>query len=126
MLEDQRKSGAAINSSIIRSLTIGVLLVFGAVATTTWVVFDNGTTFSVSWQWCRKFASQEMGWSYRKATTTAQNLPKDWQEQGDTLKHRLANIVDREGIPPELVSCVKLQNNVHPCVDLYLHYTASF
>jgi hypothetical protein len=51
---------------------------------------------------------------------------KDWQEQGDMVKHRLANIVDREGIPPELVSCVKLQNNVHPCVDLYLHYIASF
>jgi hypothetical protein len=49
-----------------------------------------------------------MGWSYRKATIAAQNLPKDWQEQGDTLKHCLANIVDREGIPPELVSCVKL------------------
>jgi hypothetical protein len=47
-LEDQHKSGAAINSSIIRSLTIGVLLVFGAVATTAGVVFDNGTTFSVS------------------------------------------------------------------------------
>ncbi|CAN5969388.1 unnamed protein product [Sphagnum jensenii] len=78
LLEDQRKSGAAINSSIIRNLTIGVLLVFGAVATTAGVVFDNGTTFSVSRQWCRKFASQEMGWSYRKATTTAQNLPKDW------------------------------------------------
>jgi hypothetical protein len=108
LLEDQRKSGAAINSSIICSLTIGVLLVFGAIATTAGVVFDNGTTFSVNRQWCRKFASQEMGWSYRKATTAAQNLPKDWQEQGDTLKHRLANIVDREGIPPELVSCVKL------------------
>jgi hypothetical protein len=105
LLEDQRKSGAAINSSIIRNLTIGVLLVFGAVATTAGVVFDNDTTFSVSRQWCRKFASQEMGWSYRKATTAAQNLPKDWQEQGDMLKHRLANIVDREGIPPELVSC---------------------
>jgi hypothetical protein len=109
LLEDQRKSGATINSSIIRSLTIGVLLVFRAVATTVGVVFDYSTTFSVSRQWCRKFASQEMGWSYRKATTAAQNLPKDWQEQGDTLKHRLANIVDREGIPPELVSCVKLQ-----------------
>jgi hypothetical protein len=48
LLEDQHKSGAAINSSIIRSLTIGVLLVFGAVATTAGVVFDNGTTFSVS------------------------------------------------------------------------------
>ncbi len=46
LLEDQRKSGAAINSSIIRSLTIGVLLVFGAVATTAGVVFDNDTTFS--------------------------------------------------------------------------------
>ncbi|CAK9223712.1 unnamed protein product [Sphagnum troendelagicum] len=45
-----------------------------------------------------------MGWSYRKATTAAQNLPKDWQEQGDTLKHHLANIVDREGIPPELLA----------------------
>jgi hypothetical protein len=61
LLEDQRKSGAAINSSIIRSLTIGVLLVFGAVATTTRVVFDNGTTFSINRQWCRKFANQEMG-----------------------------------------------------------------
>jgi len=48
LLEDQRKSGATINSSIIRSLTIGVLLVFGAVATTVGVVFDNGTTFSIS------------------------------------------------------------------------------
>jgi hypothetical protein len=48
LLEDQRKSGATINSSIICSLTIGVLLVFGAVATTAGVVFDNGTTFSVS------------------------------------------------------------------------------
>ncbi|CAK9204285.1 unnamed protein product [Sphagnum troendelagicum] len=76
LLEDQRKSGAAINSSIIHSLTIGVLLVFGAVATTG-VVFDNGTTFSISRQWCRKFASQYMGWSYMKATTAAQNLPKD-------------------------------------------------
>ncbi len=112
LLEDQHKTGAAI-SSIIRSLTIGVLLVFGAVATTARVVFDNGTTFSVNWQWCRKFTSQEMGWSYRKATTVVQNLLKDWQEQGDTLKHRLANIMDSEGIPPELVSCVKLQNNVH-------------
>jgi hypothetical protein len=76
LLEDQRKNGAAINSSVIRSLTIGVLLVFGAVATTG-VVFDNGTTFNVSRQRCRKFASQEMGWSYRKATIAAQNLPKD-------------------------------------------------
>jgi hypothetical protein len=48
LLEDQRKSGVTINFSIIRSLTIGVLLVFGAVATTVGVVFDNGTTFSVS------------------------------------------------------------------------------
>ncbi len=77
LLEDQRKSGAAINSSIIRSLTIGVLLVFGAVATIAGVVFNNGTTFSVNRQWCRKFASQEMGWSYKKATTAAQNLLKD-------------------------------------------------
>jgi hypothetical protein len=61
LLEDQRKSGVAINSSIICSLTIGVLLVFGVVATIAGVVFDNGTTFSVSRQWCRKFASQEMG-----------------------------------------------------------------
>ncbi len=57
MLEDQRKSGVAINSSIIRSLTIGVLLVFGAIATIAGVVFDNGTTFSVNRQWCHKFAS---------------------------------------------------------------------
>jgi len=57
LLEDQRKSSVAINFSIIRSLTIGVLLVFGAVATTIGVVFDNGTTFSVNRQWCRKFAS---------------------------------------------------------------------
>jgi hypothetical protein len=78
LLEDHHKSGATINSNIIRSLTIGVLLVFGAIATTAGVVFDNCTTFSVSRQWCRKFASQEMGWSYRKATTIAQNLPKDW------------------------------------------------
>jgi hypothetical protein len=56
-LEDQRKSGVAINSSIIRSLTIGVLLVFGAIATIAGVVFDNGTTFSVNRQWCHKFAS---------------------------------------------------------------------
>ncbi len=77
LLEDQHKSGAAINSSIIRSLTIGVLLVFGAVATIAGVVFNNGTTFSVNRQWCRKFASQEMGWSYKKATTAAQNLLKD-------------------------------------------------
>ncbi len=76
LLEDQRKSSAAI-SSIIRSLTIGVLLVFGVVATTVGVVFDNDTTFSVNRQCCHKFASQEMGWSYRKATTVAQDLPKD-------------------------------------------------
>jgi hypothetical protein len=44
LLEEQRKSGVAINSSIIRSLTIGVLLVFGAVAITAGVVFDNSTT----------------------------------------------------------------------------------
>jgi hypothetical protein len=61
LFEDQRKSDVAINSSIIRSLTIGVLLVFGAVTTTAGVVFDNDTTFSVSRQWCRKFTSQEMG-----------------------------------------------------------------
>jgi hypothetical protein len=48
LLEDQCKSDAAINSSIIRNLTIGVLLVFGAVATTAGVVFDNNTTFSVN------------------------------------------------------------------------------
>jgi hypothetical protein len=57
LLEDQRKNGAATNSSIIRNLTIGVLLVFRAVATITGVMFDNGTTFSVNRQWCCKFAS---------------------------------------------------------------------
>jgi len=41
--------------------------------------FRDGSTFSVSDSYCRKFLHGTMQWSEQKATKAAQKLPKDWE-----------------------------------------------
>lgn len=43
------------------------------------------TTFKVSYEWTKNFMKVKLNWSYRVATTAADKLPKDFEEQGKTM-----------------------------------------
>jgi len=44
-----------------------------------------------------------MNWSFRKATTAAQKLPKNWAEQVENMNKRLSILVYDGKIPRELM-----------------------
>ena len=51
----------------------------------------------------RAFARNELNWSFRKTTTTASKLPKDWELQGLRMAQRIAYLVKCYNVPCELV-----------------------
>jgi DDE superfamily endonuclease len=65
--------------------------------------FRDGSTFSVSDSYCRKFLHGTMQWSERKATKAAQKLPNDWEDVCERAFLRRANIIKEEDIPVYLV-----------------------
>jgi hypothetical protein len=67
------------------------------------LVQDNSTSFKVSLSWVRAFARNELNWSFRKTTTTANKLPKDWELQGLRMTQRIAYLVKCYNVPCELV-----------------------
>jgi hypothetical protein len=72
----------------------------------------GGKLFQVSKRFSRKFLNRYLGWTWRRATTAANKLPEDWEQQGDEMAFRVAALCKMEGIPPELV-CNSDQTAVH-------------
>ena len=57
------------------------------------VLVENGGNFKVSTRWVRNFCTSHLGWTFRKGTTAAQKLPKDFNQQGYMTILRLAYYV---------------------------------
>jgi hypothetical protein len=72
----------------------------------------EGKLFQVSKRFSRKFLNRYLGWTWRRATTAASKLPKDWEQQGDEMAFKVAALCKMEGIPPELV-CNLDQTAIH-------------
>jgi hypothetical protein len=72
----------------------------------------GGKLFQVSKRFSRKFLNCYLGWTWRRATTAANKLPEDWEQQGDEMAFKVATICKTEGIPPKLV-CNSDQMAVH-------------
>lgn len=69
-------------------------------------LFDRlhrGHQVNFSERFARGFLSEVAGLSYRRATSAAQKLPADWQQQGDTLVKKIAQIAARHCIRPRLI-----------------------
>lgn len=65
--------------------------------------FRDGSTFSVSDSYCRKFLHSTMQWSERKATKAAQKLPNNWEDVCEHAFLRRAHVIKEEDIPVHLV-----------------------
>ncbi len=72
----------------------------------------GGKLFQVSKRFSRKFLNRYLGWTWRRATTVASKLLKNWEQQGDEMPFRVTALCKTEGIPPELV-CNSDQTVVH-------------
>jgi hypothetical protein len=98
MLKAIRNAGAIVNSSICRSVIVGILEVELPA-----ILSKNGGHFKVSLTWVRCFVNRNLSWSFRAPTTAAQKLPDDWEEQGELLIYRLAYYIRMYSIHPSRV-----------------------
>lgn len=75
MLHAHRKAGQPLYARSIRNLIIP----FIQKKALDLLVQESSTSFKVSLSWVRAFARNELNWSFRKTTTAASKLPKDWE-----------------------------------------------
>jgi hypothetical protein len=99
MLHAHKKAGQPLYARSIRNLIIP----FIQKRAPDLLVQENSTSFKVSLSWVREFARNELNWSFRKATTAASKLPKDWELQGLRMTQRIAYLVKCYNVPCELV-----------------------
>ena len=99
MLHAHRKAGQPLYARSIRNLIIP----FIQKRAPNLLVQENSTSFKVSLSWVRTFVRNELNWSFRKATTAASKLPKDWEQQGLRMTQRIAYLVKCYNVPCELV-----------------------
>jgi hypothetical protein len=60
--------------------------------------------YVISRRFCRKFVNRELNWTFRKATTSGQKLPINWQAQCDLLVERtIAAIGESQVKHPSLI-----------------------
>ena len=67
------------------------------------MLHENGGPLKLSKWFCKAFVRRHMNWSFRKATTAAQKLPKNWAEQVENMNKRLSILVYDGKIPRELM-----------------------
>ena len=59
---------------------------------------------SLSRRYCRYWVQHHMGWTYKKATTSGQKLPLDWEHQVQLMFHRISAITATHDITqPEFI-----------------------
>lgn len=80
-LHSLRNSGSTINSVVISALMKSVLSVHAP------SLLDQ---LSISRRWCRYWLKRKIGWTFKKATTSGQKLPLDWQQQVSNMRMRVA------------------------------------
>lgn len=97
LLTALRDSGAPMDSSILRPVMRAVIKYHIPS-----VMKENGGKFDCSRSWVRKFLWQTMGMSFKKHTTAAQKMPKDWEQQWEYYILRIALLAMQYNIPPEL------------------------
>jgi hypothetical protein len=64
---------------------------------------SNGGQWGLSEEWVRKWVREELGWTFRVATTAAQKMQKDWQHQLDMMAHRATFEVLTHAVSEELM-----------------------
>ena len=99
MLHAHKKARQPLYARSIRNLIIPFIQKRALVL----FVQESSTSFKVSLSWVRAFARNELNWSFRKATTAASKLPKDWELQGLRMTQRIAYLVKCYNVPCELV-----------------------
>lgn len=67
------------------------------------ILFENGGTLKLSYNFCRAFVSKQLNWTLRKSTTAAQKVPANWEELVHDMNRRLAVTVFEGAIPKELL-----------------------
>jgi hypothetical protein len=88
-LQSLRIAGSTINSIVISALMKSVLAVQAP---------QLLEKLSLSRRWCRYWLKRRLGWRFKKATTSGQKLPKDWQQQVLNMKMRVAATASMHGI----------------------------
>ena len=76
-----RQGSGAVNSIVIASYFRGFIKAKNP---------DLLKQYSFSRRWCRKWFSSTFAWSWKKATTSGQKLPADWEEQRAAMAMRVA------------------------------------
>jgi len=84
-----RQSGNTINSIVISSVMRSVL------AGKAPEMLDK---LSLSRRWCRAWMRRRLGWTYKKATTSGQKLPEQWQERVKDMSIRVAALMATHSI----------------------------
>jgi hypothetical protein len=97
-----RQGGSTVNSIVVASVMRSVLSVRAP---------ELLQQLSISRRWCRSWLKRRLGWSYKKATTSGQKLPAQWQERVREMKLRVAATVDSHHI-------------THPCFIINWDQTA--
>lgn len=85
VLDQLRAKGKSVNSRVI-ALALKVVIKKEG-----WIVNENEDV--VSYDWCRAFVKEKMGWTWR-STTTGTKLPEDWKEMGILMLKRVAVWID--------------------------------
>jgi hypothetical protein len=101
-LQSLRQGGSTVNSLVVASVMRSVLSVRAP---------ELLLQLSISRRWCRSWLKRRLGWSYKKATTSGQKLPAQWQERVREMKLRVAATVDSHHI-------------THPCFIINWDQTA--
>ena len=63
------------------------------------IPYCDGSTFKASDDYVRKWVQQNLNWSQRKATRTAQKVPNDWEDQCEKSFLRKAYCIKEYDIP---------------------------
>lgn len=94
-LNNMRKTGCVVNSIAVAALFKSMLRVKAP---------DLLQSVSLSRRYCRYWVRRHLGWTYKKATTSGQKLPQDWEDQMKLMLHRAAAAVRTHKIKhPSLV-----------------------
>ena len=98
MTASMRLAGAVVNYNVIIAVAKGIVM-----ANDSTLLAENGGGISLGWRWCESIF-RRMNWTKRKGTTTKPTIPFGLiKEVGLTFFKDIAETVQKNNIPPELI-----------------------